>query len=1049
MPSTVQVAEDFDHLFTPLSTEEDEMEVMMDNALEEYLTSLMSDQESSMVDGTAGILAAPGDDMQRQALSMTPGNSNAASRARAALSVALSRISGGRIPQAFKQGAGNLLNDVNPRRVYFGNPGISRAVVVPQDCAAVFAYFIEPAPTGSDVWPDIRDRYKVPAKYVPLKIDSVLNYRSRESAFARAGPDPTPPGNGFHVTWPMKKLASELYRSIIGYLSREDIKAMRMTCKEFEDEVSHALFRNVVVPFNTEIYGMLRTTPSGFVDVKGKSKAKVKKSNSGSMIWQNANDDDIYDGQGINVFMGFGRHIKKYGMSFEVTEEALANPPLKGTREAHQSYWGEYDWPYQEYKRFDEVAGLENAADETFKMKTAFSFLTEVKELALSIDSGLGYLHGSDVSIRSKIFRPRPAVFGHSRVVPDRKQQAAQQLWDALKAAYRSDSNTCGAELAHAALFYRESPLSRQEWGYVVRTFMQTLPTGNAGMPFLDRQLLDSPLKTFIDDGDHYMEDDRFVSGFIFAKDDTNESEKFENAPVVPASLKKLQREWLLETEWAQRAFLSSYMVAIVDNPHTFREVHTMNFARLSSRYIVSICRQDFWNALPHLRNITMHVIPDWRDVYKDNAGFVETPAIAPSLALVSFQKLLSDIISPMRHIKSLNIGWAAGGENEPGIHSRNKNLMPAPVLPHAWLSAMNLTGNLGDQMVLFHHVQHLTLTNCWITPGVLQLLITKHQEKSLTHLTLDSVSLTAVPRRTDGNGANANANNNAAPGAQAAPPAANAPAAAPGFAPFAGFWNPANQAQLPAQAANLQATQQIQLQMWAQQLATANNLNLHPPPPNAQQLNHWGAPLFNAGGPPAAPAVPQMPAPAVPPAAAAAVAPAAASGGGSHASPPAWLGPHREGSWPWLLDKISPGVTLANTHGGTDSPPTVITAASKIELLAFKSCGYARLQVRGLDQSAIEPPAPLARSAWFAKREGATQAGMMARSDGLVGEVVQFMARGEQEALRNGWECVVGTGCWEEAEREAPTFDGCLEGGTGRFSGRVEKRDVEGVEEY
>lgn len=52
------------------------------------------------------------------------------------------------------------------------------------------------------------------------------------------------------------------------------------------------------------------------------------------------------------------------------------------------------------------------------------------------------------------------------------------------------------------------------------------------------------------------------------------------------------------------------------------------------------------------------------------------------------------------------------------------------------------------------------------------------------------------------------------------------------------------------------------------------------------------------------------------------------------------------------------------------------------------------------------------------------------------VADIVQHIPLYEEDALRNGWDMTLG---WEDAdEAEAPTFDGCLPGGTGRFSGAV-----------
>src|SRR5215469_1946006 len=387
----------------------DDMVLTDDEEVYTILHDLMYDDDSDIAEGAAHALRAARNNLggmtySSTSNSMSPRMSKIASTA---LGVALSRLSELRGQSSHQLNIGGMLDESSARRIDFCDAlsGISRSISIPLDVKAAFAYTVEPAPTGTDVWPDIRDRSNVPVRYTPIQLvperKAKFNYL-KQNGSVNSSPLYVPLCYG-GATWPMQRLPSELYASIMSYLSRDDIKAMRLTCKEFEHHVSHALFENVVVPFNTEIYGMLQATQNTKVDVKGKGKAKSGDANSTGLSWQNANDDDIYTGHGINVFKGFGPHIKKYGMSFEVSEESLANPPLKGTREAHQTYWGEYDWPYQEYQRFDEVAGLETAADETFKMKTAFSFLKEVKELALSIDSGLGYLHGPDTCLRTEL----------------------------------------------------------------------------------------------------------------------------------------------------------------------------------------------------------------------------------------------------------------------------------------------------------------------------------------------------------------------------------------------------------------------------------------------------------------------------------------------------------------------------------------------------------------------------------------------------------------------------------------------------------------------
>ena len=135
---------------------------------------------------------------------------------------------------------------------------------------------------------------------------------------------------------------------VADYLNRDDIKSLRLVSRELNQIVSQILFKTVVVPFNTEIYGML-------------SQEQASGAGTSNFVWKNANGDDVYNGHGLDVFRGFGAHIVKYGMSFEVSEVALAKPPVKILTEHHESFWGTFDWPFVEYRRFEDVEGLESA----------------------------------------------------------------------------------------------------------------------------------------------------------------------------------------------------------------------------------------------------------------------------------------------------------------------------------------------------------------------------------------------------------------------------------------------------------------------------------------------------------------------------------------------------------------------------------------------------------------------------------------------------------------------------------------------------------------
>lgn len=929
--------------------------------------------------------------------------------------------------------------------------------------AVTFLYSIEPAPTGSDVWPDLRDQSKLPAKLTPVEFKrtkrtkpgtkskaALASTMMQVSNTRTATPTRTP-------TWPMNELPVELYYLITDSLSRDDIKAMRLTCHELESNISSVLFKTVVVPFNTEIYGMLSGTPKK-IDIKGKGKMRAEPSAVG--FWKNATAEDIYTGHGIDVFRTFGPRMKKFGMSFEVDEDALANPPLKGSREAHKSYWGEYTWPYPEYHRFEQVAGLEDAADETPRMKFAFSLLGNVQELALSLDSGLGWLAGPDVSLRSRVLRKPAAVFGTVPKIKDRKQQAQVDFWQHLK---DRSALAGGCDLRQAIFHYREMTANQTEFQDMRKNFTEV--TAPLDMPYINlRQLIDSTVglsRMMSDDlaipGEPYdVPSDPIISsagmtseeqqkdaltislasgGILMVKEDTSDQDRFDCYPIIPNNLTKMQKEWLLETEWAQRAFLSSYLLAIVDNRNTFANVHTINFSRLSSRYLLSLARNDFWNALPNLKSVNLQVIADWRDVVKDNAGFVETPRITLGAAQSWFYRLLFYMIVPRKSITTLNIGWACGGEHAEGLHARNKQLMPAPFLSSDWMSSPENMVNkelMVQGMIDMRYIEELTLTNCWMPPDALVALITKHEK--ISKLVLDSVSLSVPLNLFNGNG-----NNAPIPVIPGMPPL-NANQAGPNL-----NLNPhqqllaiqqAHQQQFQHQLQQLNAQaaaqhNQGQQQLLAQQLQTqhaqflqaAQNahlqvqhaqhqmaMNLHPP------NNAGNAPLgINVNGNVFQPG--NAPPPAVP--------------------TQSWIGEHRAGSWPHVIDIISPGATL-EVHGCTHCPPNVVNpnSSSKLKILEFRSCGYCRLNTSRFDESAIMQPSTNGGNVWFTKRYQALNKVMMKDKYNWVADIVQHIPLHEEEALQNGWGMLLG---WEDADEvEAPTFDGCLPGGTGRFSGLV-----------
>ena len=977
---------------------------------------------------------------------------------------------------------------------------------------AMLYHNVTPDPEANDIWPNFRNAGKLPVCYSILDVNRDMSDENssnrrpkratqnkhdiqQQTSLRHAQPqNPSSLHTSVDETKlhsvntpckgrPVWQLPVELVEQIIEYLNRDDVKSLRLVSRELNDYTSQAAFKTVVVPFNTEIYGMLGKEPGP--DRKGKKRAKISRPD---YWWKNANDDGVYNGHGLDVFRGFGRHILRYGMSFEVSEDSLSAPPLKLVTEQKTSFWGDYEWPFEEYRRFDAVAGLESAADETPRMTTAFSELTKVKELALSVDSGLGWLNGPDRSIRARILRKLPNVFGSRQRIPDRRTQAQYELWDHIEnmhAVARGDVRTASLyrlEGTRALMGAQEASL---------------LATAQPRLPFLDSHIIHEATPHDVTESTmtQSFEDLEVLESCMLGPPLANAGVLFTSTilqhndcshvtnPIVPATLTKAQKEWLLETEWAQRAFVSSYMLSIIDNPATFYSIHTLNVSSLSDRYIPMLNRADFWTALPTLTNFTLMVIPDWRTVQKDEAGFVDTPRVDPTARIDTFCELLRTQVALRPNIKKLKVGFTTGGEHAEGLHARNKLLMPAPLLPlttrmHTDTTfALEQTATVQDANVLqqallrFPYLEELTLSNCWITPSALLQFIRVHDVYSLTHLELDSVSLTAV-LRTNGNAQPPQAGQQPVPQNAAVPPQHMAGVlwylhnnniiggnAAPGHhipanghllnlfiqslmvqlqqlqAHHGGVLHQnhitAVQNQLQEQLQNAQAPDVQQHQGLT--LPLAHNLGQQSAQVhqhmNFAQITHIGHIALQvnmmqqqiiAGQ--AAPGLSTNP-------------PIGDNNSVLHMRP-------REGSWINIIDQISPGNNLSDFESPhSQANPKRITSLSSIR---FKSCGYAKLpNLTGVDQSGIVAENGLVdalRNPAFAKRYNALAPAMLSSKWPYLGEIVQEVDSNEFAALNAGWNLRHG---WEDSEAaKAAEFDGLLSGGTGRFSGRVQRSD-------
>lgn len=425
-------------------------------------------------------------------------------------------------------------------------------------------------------------------------------------------------------------------------------------------------------------------------------------------------------------------------------------PPDKGDHENLGSFYGAFDWPYLSYQRYNMCADLEQTADQSHSMTAAFSTLSCVTELAISMDSGLGWICGPDRSDRAKLFKGKMKVFGSSHTLLDSQARERINLWRDIVDHHRLQ------------LALHDSNLRRtnQSAGGFRDSVVSSLRAINLGLKHFQqsvRKAIGSRILRYGDlteeeivDGQEDDEDSFWPLVFEGENIDLDVGDSivvplpgdpspFEQYPLLPNSLTSKQKEWLLETAWAQQAFVASYTLAIIDNKETFRNVRTLNITALPSRYITAFRRHDFWAALPAVSALGIQIISEWRDIIMKNSNYVEAPAVKPSTAVTALSALLRDFIAPLISIESLSLGWLGGGEHATGLFARNKNILAAPLsLKRNDISEVSEECDL----IELPHVKHLKLTNCWISPSMLENFVKIH-ETTLRTLDLDSVSLT------------------------------------------------------------------------------------------------------------------------------------------------------------------------------------------------------------------------------------------------------------------------------------------------------------------
>lgn len=774
---------------------------------------------------------------------------------------------------------------------------------------------------------------------------------------------------------------------------------MRLVNKEFEEKVAHDLFQTVVVPFSPEIYGIAEEPTNGSSQSSSDEREVVQ--GKAAVMLQD---------KGMRVFQGFGRHIHRFGMSFEFDYQLLTKPPIKSDQEAITTFWGIYRWPFKKYNRYVQLEGLEETADETRTMAKALRFINNSKELALSIDGGLGWLAGPDVNAKIHPAIEKAVVFGESKFRPEDKSplmRPSQRLKSSLPPSSIMTNATFSTVAAISEAnddtaipifirILREAGYEGDDLAQSVRTLMESegvmapsiSPTSSftssiGELPEITPNLNLRPAEPYVRSFGHEdVRMDRMAMALRQAMADHVDSSSSENAnchPLKPNDLTNAQKEMLLETEWAQRAFMQSYAIAVIDNPTTFRGIETLSIARLPSRHLAILRRGDFWTCLSQLRKVSLAIVPDWRDLIKRPESWVDDVRLPPSQAISGVYQLLKDHIEPRESIKVLHFEWLCGGEEAPGLFARNQHILAAPLVPQA-MDMVNGT-SLAVPILTLPYVEHLTLKNCWMSPHILGRFVNTLRQQALKTLAFHSVSLSAPAPR------------NAQPG-------------------------PAHMHH-PQHHIIHQANANFQVQVMQLQPNQAGGAINFGAAFHMQQalLPHIGAlqPHAQVQGQP---------------------------GGLNQAAPAtfSWLDPPRVGSWAHLIDKTTPGETLASLRYARDlGPEPPAPEPTKLKKIMFNSCGYIRLLL-DFDQTMLDPPNPAAADTHaVAKRRSEIEQYMMKPQEHTLGVIINYINEDEVRTLESAWNLRMGWGKSNKILAVQSVADGIRAAGQGRFRGKIE----------
>ena len=463
---------------------------------------------------------------------------------------------------------------------------------------------------------------------------------------------------------------------------------MRCVNAEFRDKATAAIFPKVVLKFSP-----LLATPG------------------------NANHD---------ILCRLGEYTHFFAFVSEVSEIEIRTAMCDPHQQIVKAFWGLYRWPTTTTKTNSKFSKIEAVVEDHKPVMEMLSHLPLTHAVAISLDSGLGYMNDPARPNSS----PTPLFPG--------LQETTRRPWLSSKIAAKGESSLDNRYLLREVF---------------ANSGFSTAAEIDEGMRILSacegKHVDDYDLVQFrpgMDDADNLTHRMSAPGNERMARDNVS----FSSGHMLDDLRVKYvqgQLQTIYEAECAHRGLLIAITEAITCTPEFSSKLEILRIAKLPSSQVPDLHNSSFWQRLGSVHTLHLGIIPNWRTINSvggDRTVLYSYQAVDPSDALESVYTLLNKFVSAQPSISTLHFEWVCGGEFAGGPEQRNRYILPAPFVPKTKRLVLD---NRDVQLLSLPYVRTLSLKNVWCTPHVFFSVIKKLKCQSLKAVELESVSLSGPVR--------------------------------------------------------------------------------------------------------------------------------------------------------------------------------------------------------------------------------------------------------------------------------------------------------------